>query len=161
VIELTPWEFKSCVDLANIRMAVSNDRQMNNSSTYERDYLKRIREEIVGACGEQAFAKMHGLYWPPSVNTFHVVPDVGEVEVRATEVPTGRLIVRDNDPEDRWYYLMIGDFRKGAWPQFRLAGCMKGAAAKQDQWLDNPNGYRESWFVPQDALIPSKAQCST
>ena len=155
-VELTPWEFKSCVDLANVRMAVSNERNLNNANVRERDYLNRIKEEIVGVCGEQAFSKLTGVYWPPSVNTFHRIPDVGEFEVRTTTRPDGRLIVRDNDPGDRWYYLMIGDFPKGKWPRFRVVGCIKGADAKQERWLDNPGGHRPAWFVPQEDLIPIK-----
>ena len=147
-ITLTDWEFKACVDLANARMAVSNHEGMNHSSTYRRSHLTRLEQETVGACAEMAVSKALGFPWTPSVNTFHHIADVGkEIEVRGTTRIDGSLIVRDNDPDHRFYFLVVGEP-----PNLEVVGYIQGSKAKQEQWLRNPNGHRESWFVPQNEL---------
>lgn len=156
-IKLDPWEFKHCVDVANIRMAISNERDMNHSSTYERGYVERIRQETLGVCGEMAVCKAINKMWKPTVNTFHNVPDVEpNIEVRSTENTNGSLIIRENDDDNRWYFLVIGEP-----PNVTVVGYIWGANAKQDQWIKNPNGYRTAWFVPQDALLKTGKRAST
>lgn len=138
------------MDLANIRMAVSNDKGLNHASTYQRTYAERQREEVIGACGEMAYAKSVNRFFSPTVNTFHGTPDVGSVEVRATERMDGSLIVRDNDADDRWYVLVVGEP-----PNMKVVGAIKGSEAKQSKWLRNPHGHRKAWFVPQNELLSS------
>lgn len=153
-VTLNSWEYKACVDLANARMAVSNDRKMNNASTYKRTYTERMRQEVVGACGEMAVCKAMNWFHSPSVNTFHGVADIGEnIEVRSSEKPNYSLILRDNDADDRWYVLVIGEP-----PNLAIIGRMRGADAKQDKWLKNPHGHRPGWFVPQSALTPIQSR---
>jgi hypothetical protein len=148
-IELTDWEVKHCVDVANARMAVSNARGLNNASTYERTYLERIRQEVLGACGEMAVCKATGRFWSPSVDTFHRVPDIHpDIEVRATHYLNGCLPVRNNDPDDRWYTLVVGEP-----PKLRVVGSIRGHQAKRQEWLSNPHGHRPVYLVPQSALI--------
>jgi len=148
VVTLLPWEFKWCVDVANQRLAISNEKSLNHASTYERPHLERIEQEITGACAEMVVAKCLGKFWSPSVNTFHVTPDIEpNIEVRATTRVDGSLVVRDNDPDDRWYVLVVGSP-----PTMTVVGCLRGSDAKQDQWLRNPHGHRPAWFVPQSAL---------
>lgn len=150
IVELTAWEYKSAVDLANTRMAISNDRGLNHASTYRRSYAERVREETVGACGEMALCKAKNWFFSPTVNTFHGTPDVGDRwEVRATERQDGSLIIRDNDDEFRWYVLVVGEP-----PVMRIAGYIRGFEAKRDEWLRDPHGHRPAWFVPQSALKP-------
>lgn len=144
------WEYWDAVNVANIRMAISNEAKLNHASTYQRGYMRRLHQEVIGRCGEVAFCQAMNIDCPTSVNTFHAIPDVGvEVEIRATARDTGRLIVRDNDPDDRWYILVTGKP-----PHLTIRGCIKGIDAKKDQWLRNPHGHRPAWFVPQKALLP-------
>ena len=153
VVELTSWEFKACVDLANVRMAVSNSSEMNHASTYKRTYFERVQQEILGACGEMALCKTLGKFFTHSVNTFHHEPDIPpDIEVRTTDLQNGCLVIRDNDPEDRWYFLVIANA-----PRFKVVGFIKGSAAKKTEWLKNPHGHREAWFVPQEALTLMKS----
>lgn len=150
LVALTPWEYKACMDVAATRMATSNEAGWNHGSTYQRTYLQRTQEEIVGACGEMAVAKVLDCYWSPSVNTFHAQTDLPRsMEVRATARPTGRLIIRNNDPDDRIYILVVGEP-----PNLTVVGWILGAEAKKDQWQENPHGHRQAWFVPQDQLCP-------
>jgi len=131
-------------------MIASESLRCNNATTYKRTLLKRLEEEVVGACGEIAFAKYTGKFFIPSVNTFHNAADVGEnVEVRCTSLLDGCLIVRNNDADDRVFVLAIADGKN-----VDLIGWLYGRDAKQQQWLKNPNGYRQSWFVPQSFLQP-------
>jgi len=152
-ITLDPWQFKCCAALAADRMATSNDAGWNNASTYERTYLKRLEEETVGACGEMAAAKALDIFFSPSVNTFHKTTDLPHnIEVRATNRdPNGRvsLIIRKNDPSDRIFVLVNGEP-----PVMHVLGWFIAEDAKKPEYLDNPNGHRESWFVPKDHLHP-------
>jgi hypothetical protein len=139
----------SAVTAATMRITISLAKGYNAATTYKRTWLKHLEEEIVGACGEKAFAAYLGQYFVPSVNTFHEIPDVGEVEVRSTTREDGCLIVRDNDHDDRPFVLAIVTP-----PMVELKGWMRGCDAKSDRYKRNPNGHREAWFVPQCDLIP-------
>jgi hypothetical protein len=112
--------------------------------------VRRIHEEFVGACGELAVAKSAGVFFLPSVNTFHRVPDfLSDYEVRSTDLADGSLIVRDNDDDERRYILatVLGDV-------VNLVGWIKGSEAKKQEWLRDPGNRRPSWFVPQASLMP-------
>lgn len=150
IVTLDPWQYKFCVGVAADRMATSNTAGWNHASTYERDYLERTREEIIGACGEMAAALALNVFWSPSVNTFHAVSDLpGNVEVRSTPKTTGRvsLIIRDNDPDDRVYVLVVG-----VPPTLDVVGWYIGADAKQPHYLSDPGEKRPAWFVPRAEL---------
>ncbi len=154
-IPLTIYEWAGCVHVATQRMLASREQGLNHATTYVRTILTRLEEETVGVCGERAYCKLFGLYWNGAVNTFHQQPDVDNgIEVRSTKLSLGRLIVRDNDADDRCYVLMTGPHLSEAIsdPVMRYHGWIIGWEAKQSHWLDNPNVLRPSWFVPQDAL---------
>lgn len=147
-VTLNPWEFKACVDVANQRMAISNEKNLNHASTYQRTHLERMEQEITGACGEMAVCKALGKFWTPSVNTFHTVADITpEIEVRATRHMNGCLIVRDNDPSDRYYFLVVGEP-----PTVEVVGYMLGEKAKHPTFMRDPHNQRPAYFVPQKML---------
>lgn len=148
-IELTLSEFATAVSNAMSRIVASRAQELNHASTYERGYLRRLIEEVAGVCGEMALAKHKGVWFSPMLNTFHRSPDCLGFEVRTTQVTDGRLIVRDNDADDRTYVLAITDGSS-----VRLVGWMLGGECKQARWADNPNGYRPCWMVPQKYLHP-------
>jgi hypothetical protein len=144
-VTLTISEFSHAVHAANMRVVASASMKLNHATSCDRTILERFRQELVGACGEMAFGKLSGRWFIPSLNTFHVTADAfSDIEVRATDRVNGRLIVRDNDSDARRFVLALveGD-------AVRFAGWMTGRDAKQDKWLDNPNGSRESWWVEQ------------
>jgi len=153
-VDLSAHEFATAVHVGMMRMTASANNKHNHASTYQRGYLERLEQEALGACGEIALCKALGYYWVPSVNTFHDVADVGRgIEVRATRRHDGRLIVRDNDPVDRWYVLVTGEP-----PRLTVRGCIRGHDARRNEWQRNPHGHRVAWFVPQHALRPPPAQ---
>lgn len=156
VVRLQWYEFMSAVIVGLMRFSTSGLQNLNphQSTGAPRSWMERLNDEIIGACAENAFCRARGIYWDRSINTFHGRPDAGRVwEVRATGRADGALIVRDNDPDDRWYVLVIADP-----PQFRIVGAMQGKAAKRPQWVRNPGGRRPSWFVPQEAVPPLPAR---
>lgn len=147
-VTLTVPEYISAVQVAIARFMVSELSNMNHASTYQRTWFERLQEEIVGACGERAWGKYRNQHWDASVNTFHNVPDArGNVEIRATTRDDGRLIVRANDSQNRYYVLVTGEP-----PVLVIRGWMQGKDARRDQWVSNPHGHRQAWFVPQSAL---------
>lgn len=149
-IELSLAEFAVAVQSAMTRVLVSAGQQLNHASTYKRTYLERLQEETVGCCAELAMGKLVNRYVIPTVGTFHEVPDyLEDLEIRATARLDGRLIVRDNDANNRRYV-----FATATGQQVVFHGWLYGHEAKQDRWLTDPNGYRPAWFVPQSALHP-------
>ena len=148
-IKLEWFEFHGAAQVGLQRWAQSEARGMNHASTYSRDYLRRLVEEVVGACGERCVCKSCNIYWDGSVNTFHAIADImgAGVEIRTTDLDDGRMIIRDNDDGARIFILVTG---KG--PEFKIRGWLYGSECKKPAWESNPNGYRPAWFVPQCAL---------
>ena len=134
------------------RIASMQNGNNKNIHAYKSDWAT----DIDGACAELAVAKYYGVYWEPSVNTFHKQSDVSNgYEVRSTPKPDGCLIVRGNDKEDRTYILVICDSPTS----FRLVGSKKVTDCKVDRFYRKGDQLgRNAWFVPQDALddLPSK-----
>lgn len=102
--------------------------------------------DIEAASAELAFAKWAGMYWDGSINTFKL-PDVSSFQVRHTPYPNGNLIIRKEDADNEKYVLVTGSRL-----EFCIRGWIKGGAAKQDRFLQNPNGQYQAWFVPQNYL---------
>lgn len=156
-IGLTLAEFAVAVQSAMTRILVSSGQQLNHASTYSRTYLERLQEETVGCCAELAMGKLVDRYNIPAVGTFHEVPDyLHDIEIRATSREDGRLIVRNNDADDRRYVFatVTGHATVAVGQQVVFHGWLYGHEAKKDRWLTNPNGYRPAWFVPQSQLRP-------
>lgn len=150
IIELGVTEFNLAVQSAVLRLTLSAAMKLDPANVRPRSWVRRMHDEIVGACGEIAFAKHCGRFLVPSVNTFHRVPDCfSDVELRATDIAEGKLIVRDNDDASRRYVLAIVDA-----PAVRLAGWMFGHEAQAERFVGNPHGTRPAWFVPQSELRP-------
>jgi hypothetical protein len=152
-------DFLVGVNAATSRMVASVSKGLNPASTYKRTMPQRFHEELLGALGEIAFGKASGKYFVPRLNTFHETADCqGDIEVRATDLCDGRLIVRDNDDDGRKFVLAIVSDNPKESPQskhrtiVRLMGWITGEDARQQQWLTNPNGDRPAWFVPQGSL---------
>ena len=114
-----------------------------------------IGPDLTGASAEAAFAVWHNPARPRRLplNTYHAEADYPPVtEIRSTEHPTGRLIVRPIDRPDFAYVLAVPFGSSGtAW---RLAGWTWGEVARQGKWWDEVAGRVPAWFVPQGALLP-------
>lgn len=106
---------------------------------------------IEGACGEQVVAKLLGLYWNGSVNSFKQ-PDVSNfhVRTRSPHTKTKGLPIRPNDPDDGIFILVIG-----ACPNYQVVGWLRARDGKQSQWnVVGFNGRPDAYFVPESELLP-------
>lgn len=105
-------------------------------------------EHIEGACGELAVAKVLGIYWDGSVNTFKNLADLrGNVEVRTRSRNDWDLIVRPDDNDFSVYVLVTG-----MCPDYNVVGWIPGIDAKRQEWLQTHGGRSPAYFVPQHAL---------
>lgn len=103
--------------------------------------------DIESALAEMAVAKGLGIYWDGSVNTFKK-PDVGNYQVRHTQVADGKLIIRPKDSTEEIYILVTGTS-----PTFILQGWIMGFDAKKDDHLfKGYNGMPDCWMVKQEYL---------
>ena len=143
-VKLTWYELRMAADVGCRRNIEALSK--NRKGTFEGG-LSTWESHILGASGEMAFAKATGLYWDASVNTFKAGGDVCTVEVRTRSESHWDLIVRDDDPDGRIYFLVTGGPEK-----FQLHGGIRSEDARQPQWRKNHGGYKPSYFVPQSAL---------
>lgn len=106
-------------------------------------------QDVLGALAEFAVAKALDMHWSGSVNAWKR-PDLGRsYQVRVTTYADGRLLVRDSDPLDDTYILVV---QLGAL-EFRVAGQIAGRLARNPAWWSRPDPSRPGcWCVPQTAL---------
>lgn len=104
---------------------------------------------IEGALGERAAAKAIDRYWSGGVNTFKAA-DIGDViQVRTRSKHEYDLIVKPDDNDDHIVILVTGQA-----PKYLVRGWIAVKDGKKDEWLKNPNGYGNAYFVPQTSLHP-------
>lgn len=111
-------------------------------------------EHIEGAMGELVVAKVLGIYWDGSVNTFSR-DDLPGLQVRTRSETYYDLIVRPSDPDDATWVLVTGKC-----PSYVVRGWIKGSDAKQPQWMKDHGSRPDAFFVPQEALRPILELCS-
>ncbi len=144
-INLTPEEMlhSGTVGLKRQIESLLSNRQMRYRSGNDDGW----RNHIEGAMAELAAAKALKLHWPATINNFHGA-DIGEkIQIRL-RLNGGRLIVRERDKDDHWFSLVTG----GA-PKYDVVGYIKGADAKKEDWLDDPQGKGfPCYWVPYHAL---------
>lgn len=105
------------------------------------------QRHIEGALTECAMAKFLNVYWNKAKWN---LPDVGDVDVRASSVFDSELIIRKNDDPDKKYYLLIGI--NG---EYEIKGWLYGRDAMKDQfWTSKDTGRPPAWFFPQSYLNP-------
>ena len=113
-------------------------------------HLTDLQVHILGACGEMAFCKGTGIFWPATVNTFKL-PDCGrdwQVKTRMRDRLNDMTLRQRDNPEHR-YALVIGD---AGLEHFDLIGWIRGKDGRRDEWRSNPGGKGMAWWVPQDKL---------
>lgn len=146
------------VTLTSAEWALANQvaalRQVSNEAVARRDAHGASVElgldlHLQGAAAEAAVAKWRNVWWSGALNQLKAA-DVGSLQVRSTQHENGCLIVHPSDPDDDVFILAVGKA-----PTFRLAGWIRGSAAKdQGFWRDPTGKGRAAYFVPQSALRP-------
>lgn len=104
-------------------------------------------EHIEGACGELAVAKLLGVFWNGSVDTFDAADLPRGLQVRTRSLDTYELLVRPNDHDGARFVLVTGKA-----PLFWVRGWILARDAKRDEWMQNHGGRPSAYFVPHVAL---------
>jgi hypothetical protein len=102
---------------------------------------------IYGTMGEACVAKWGGLWWSGSLGDYQA-DDVQKLQVRTVDHSKKRLILHDDDKDDRPYVLVYADP-----PDFYIKGWIMGADGKDKQYWSDPQGTnRHAYFLPDDVL---------
>jgi hypothetical protein len=143
IVQLTPYEtyWAACAGVARQVENLKNGKQPMYGVNQRMDWQVHVE----GALGEMALAKHLGLYWSGKGQLTD--PDVGAVDVRTTAHESGRLILHDADEDDRRYYLLTG--YNGC---YNVRGWIMGRDGKVSDYLDDPIGGRQAYFIPQSSL---------
>ncbi len=148
-IRLTWYEIETAKNVGRLRRSESRGVSRNRhglSGTEDR----LLDLDIHAAGAEIAAARAMNLYFHGSVNAGKLEPDIGRnVQVRATSHLTGRLILRDSDPDHFWYVLVVGEKFL-----YHVVGWIRGRDGKQPRYLAAPADRPAAYFIPQNHLIP-------
>lgn len=107
----------------------------------------RWTDHIEGACAECAVAKLLGIYWPASIDTYRDGGDVGPYQVRSSAA-IADLVVRPRDHDEAIFIKVYGRS-----PTFRIFGWIRAVDAKKPEWLhDRGNGGPPAYWVPPEFL---------
>jgi hypothetical protein len=150
MVKLEPYEMDHAVLCGTKRRAASRDRPNTVTKEDMKTEEQWIENDVNGAAAEMVVAKALNRYWSGSVNTFKNGADVGEsIQVRWSPKDHNSLIVRDNDPDDQWFFFVTGDLSRG----MRIHGYIRGGEAKREEWREDRGGYgKPAFFVPHAAL---------
>ena len=97
--------------------------------------------------GEACVAKWGGLWWSGSLGDYQA-DDVQKLQVRTVDHPMKRLILHDDDKDDRPYVLVYANP-----PEFYIKGWIMGADGKDKKYWSDPQGTnRHAYFLPDDVL---------
>jgi hypothetical protein len=147
IIKLTPKDMEDAARVGKERFEESRKNRRRDTLGHDSE-----RSHILGAIGECAVAAAIGMPWSQSVNTFKSELDVGRYEVRTRSTSNGELIIRQNDPSDRMFVLVVP---AGSDPrEWCIAGQMRASHAMQPTWWRTDRGDPPAWFVPQQFLTP-------
>lgn len=146
IVALTDAEIRICEWVGKMRDQNARSRHRNpgaGPSATTMDASNHIR----GAKCEFAASVLLNLYWRPAVGEIDQ-PDVGGfVEVRSTELPNGRLIVKPDDNDSSPFVLMI----QVSPTTFKFGGWTHAWAAKKHPLLTQHGD--PAHFVPQGSLL--------
>tara|TARA_E500000331_G_scaffold269377_1_gene260844 strand:+ start:116 stop:568 length:453 start_codon:yes stop_codon:yes gene_type:complete len=147
LVKLTEIEMEIAGHVGVRRRAESRARNRAQGPGYNE--AEAWRNDIEGAAAEMAYCKGMGIYWPGSVNSFKDA-DCGKLtQVRQTHHHNGCLIVRDRDPDEHFYVLVVGHC-----PAFNIVGWIRGFDAKKNEFVRCPGEQQPAYFVPQKKLNP-------
>ncbi len=140
-----------CERVRELRWRNSRNIGREVARSVDRSSQQQRYQDLLGCVAELAFARFLGIEWDGSVNRFSHSPDVGEFDVRATELENGCLIIRDNDKPLRPFVLLTGEVAPAV---MHLRGWIWGHEARALGTMRNPGSKRASLFVPQHKLRP-------
>ena len=146
IILLSKDEGEWANEIGRQRQQQAIDRGMR-----ERAPGSNFASHMLGARGELAAAKWLGVPWPAYVGVANTKPNIEpDWDVRTRSHKSGSLIVRPRDIDTR-RYLLIVELQPGV--SYESKGWIRGADAKRPEWLGDPNGMGDVYWVPQKVLI--------
>ena len=145
VVLLSSYELITAAGVGIRRQVAAMARGLPDRHGYDGDGWA---EHIEGACGEMAVAKLLGVYWPGSVNTFKAGGDVALLQVRTRSRHDYDLLVRPADKDLEAIYVHV----TGRAPEFRVWGWMRCGDCRRDAWWRTHGDRPGAWFVPAAAL---------
>lgn len=150
IIELHPEDLIQASVLAAVQLGrrSTHGRSLDHGGASDRKFARRMTDGVIGFLGEIAVARLLNKAWTPGGECITLGDVGGELEVRATDWPSGHLLVYPSDPDDRWYVMAIVDF-----PQVRVVGGIQAGDAKARFGI-NPHMKPPCHWVPQDELEP-------
>lgn len=147
---ITPDEWKMAIGVAADRQLSAIKKGLKDSVNKKKHWVDDLTYHAYGVIGEMAAAKVLGLTFTGSVDTFRNHPDLAGVEVRLRSNPSWQLIVRDNDKDNAKYLLV-----RGVPPSaVEVVGWIMGRDAKNPAWLRSYGNLKPAYFVPDSELIP-------
>lgn len=142
-VQITALEFVHAANAGFLRQASNLLHGRKDAHGFEGDGWKT---HIEGAVGEFAVAKALGLFWP-GVGRLRA-PDVGELQVRSTPHPGGRLVIHPGDKDGDAYVLVRGELLR-----YEVVGWLRAGEGKLDRhWRDPTGKSRSAYFVPAAEL---------
>lgn len=142
-IKLTTYEIMMAANVGVMRQV--ENIKYNAKQRYGADDETDWQKHIESALTECAMAKYTNVFWCKRDRS---APDVGELEVRASQREDARLIIHKDDHDDRQYWLVTG--KNGV---YKIHGYMLGRDAKNQKYWTDPKTGRPAFFVPQSDLI--------
>lgn len=115
-------------------------------SKSKRGQSRRWGDGFAAAMSEIAVSRLLNKAWTGGgVHISH--GDVGKVEVRHTEYPSGHLLIYKSDDDLAPVVLLIGGY-----PEFIVAGCMMVGDGKRKEWWRSDSDPPAYW-VPQGSDV--------
>lgn len=143
IVTLTQWEMYVAGQAAVARQIENIGKSRKNAHGAPDRLAWQLHVE--GCLGEIALAKYLGIYWSGKGRLR--APDVGRMDVRTNKRHNGDLILHDDDPDDRPFWLLTGGMNK-----FVVQGWLFARDGKKDEYWADPAGNRPAYFVPQHVL---------
>lgn len=146
------WEARDATLRALDAITAHHLRNLTHTANRPRlSWWEDVAQQAEGYAAELVVARSFGWYLPPhypgAVHTGDVDAPSGPVEVRHTTHPTGRLLVRDTDPDDRWVFLV-----RGSIPELEICGAIRADEARRVGTREAPGGRPPAFFVSADRL---------
>lgn len=146
-IFLDEYDIKLCMFVAQQRDKFAKDRGFK---PYNQDQLSTAQDNLYGAARECAAGKLLKIYWHHNIGITQDYDLFPDLQVRGTEHPRGRLLVRQRDKDTDRFIFVTRVAR-----EFELRGWIFGGEAKKEEWWADPTKKnRFAYFVPHDALRP-------
>lgn len=143
VVALAPWEILIAAHAGCMRQV--ENLKLRRAPGYGVSSTMDWQINIEGILGEFALSKYLGVRWEGKGKLR--APDVGEVDVRTRSRHHYDLILHDEDPDDRVFWLLTGI--NGT---YTVHGCIRAIDGKRREYWRDPAGGRPAYFVPQSAL---------